>query len=245
MSDPKGTRMNIEFRNFAAEIVEVRGAENGDGMTFGGYAAKYDVPSLPLPFIETIAPGAFDRSLKSKNDIRAYVNHDERTILGSSRAKTLRLEGRADGLFTEIDFPETTYARNLSVSVARGDVRTMSFGFSTVRDEWLGPEERTLIEVRLHEVSVVTGVAAYPQTTASVRNLVQIAFRTETDVEALTDAIAALESGETLTDAQAEVMRNVIDRAGPQVAVPDELPAVVPLSVMMKQLDLIALKYNI
>lgn len=237
-----GNRMSIdiEFRNFDAEIIEVRAAENGDGMTFGGFAAKYDQPSLPLPFTERIAPGAFDRSLRAKNDIRAYVNHDERMVLGSTRAKTLRLDNRTEGLFSEIDLPDTTYARDLSVSIARGDTRTMSFGFSTVRDEWVGPEDRTLLEVRLHEVSVVTGTAAYPQTTASVRNLTQIAHRTDTDPEALSDAIAALEAGDTLTDEQAGLLRTVVDRAhGLQLedpATPAEI--VVPLSVLSAKLDL-------
>lgn len=233
--------MNVEFRSFDADIVEVRAAESGNGMTFGGYAARYNSPSLPLPFTEVIAPGAFDRTLKSKNDIRAYINHDERLILGSTRAKTLRLDNRSDGLYSEIDLPDTTYARDLSVSIARGDTRTMSFGFSTVKDEWQDANNRTLKEVRLHEVSVVTGVAAYPATTASVRNLTLIAKRTDTDVDALTDAIAALESGEPLTDDQANVLRVVVDRSAPQQLI-EELPKpdVTPLTVLMKQLDLIA-----
>lgn len=236
--------MNVEFRNFDAEIVEVRSAESGDGMTFGGFAARYDSPSLPLPFIETIAVGAFDRTLKAKNDIRAYINHDERLILGSTRAKTLRLDNRSDGLYSEIDLPDTSYARDLSVSISRGDTRTMSFGFSTVKDEWTDANNRVLNEVRLHEVSVVTGVAAYSQTTASVRNLSVIAFRTEIDVECLTEAIAALESGEQLTDAQADVLRTVVDRSSPQTIVED-IPANTPIALLMKQLDLIAKQYDI
>lgn len=235
--------MNVEFRSFDADIVEIRSADSGDGMSFGGYAARYDSPSLPLPFIETIAPGAFDRTLRSKNDIRAYINHDERLILGSTRAKTLRLDNRTDGLYAEIDLPDTSYSRDLSVSVARGDTRTMSFGFSTVRDNWEDANTRTLQEVRLHEVSVVTGVAAYPSTSATVRNLSVIAKRTATDLDELTDAIAALESGTELTDDQADVLLSVVDRSRPAVeAVVDATPesTVTPLSILVKQLDLIA-----
>ena len=233
--------MNVEFRSFDADIVEVRSADSGDGMTFGGYAARFNSPSLPLPFIETIAPGAFDRTLKSKNDIRAYINHDERLILGSTRAKTLRLDNRSDGLYSEIDLPDTTYARDLSVSIQRGDVRTMSFGFSTVKDKWQDANNRTLVEVRLHEVSVVSGVAAYESTTASVRNLTLIAKRTSTDIEALSDAIAALEAGEMSND-QADVLLSVVDRSRPAVDVvePEHVAAITPLTVLMKQLDLIA-----
>jgi hypothetical protein len=117
----------------------------------------------------------------------------------------------------------------------------MSFGFSTVKDQWKDANNRVLNEVRLHEVSVVTGVAAYPATTASVRNLTVIAKRTEIDVEVLSDAIAALEAGEMSND-QADVLLSVVDRSRPAVDVvePEQVAAITPLTVLMKQLDLIA-----
>lgn len=242
--EPGGERSkmtDIEIRTIDTEPIELRAAPNGEGMTFTGFAARYDVPSLPLPFIERIAPGAFARTLRSRNDVRMYVNHDDRLVLGSTRAKTLRLEDRADGLFVEADLPETSYGRDLSTLIERGDVRTMSFGFSTVKDSWSADgAERTLTEVRLHEVSVVTGVAAYPQTSASVRNLRLIAKRTATDADALTDAISALESGETLSDDQADLLRTVVDRAHglAEPAAPAE-PSV-PLSILGAKLDLYA-----
>jgi HK97 family phage prohead protease len=216
--------MNIETRHIDTEPLELR--ESGDGMTFAGYAAKYDSPSLPLPFTERIAPGAFAKSLKSRNDVRMYVNHDDTMVLGSTRAKTLRIEDRADGLFVEADLPDTSYGRDLSTLIRRGDVRTMSFGFSTVKDAWSPTgEERTLLEVRLHEVSAITGVAAYPATTASVRNLRIIAHRTHVDVDALADAFAALESGTELTDDQASVLLEAVDRSRPAKAEPEPVSA--------------------
>jgi len=235
---------DLEIRTYDTEPLEVRAAESGNGMTFSGYAAKYDSPSLPLPFIERIAPGAFTRTLKSRNDIRMYVNHDDRMVLASTRAKTLRLEDRADGLFVEADLPPTTYGNDLRISIERGDVSTMSFGFSTVKDSWSDDgNNRTLEIVRLHEVSCVTGVAAYSSTTASVRNLRIIAKRTATDIDALSDAIAALEAGE-LNDDQANLLRTVVDKATPQA---EEIPAdpTVPLSVLSNKLDLIAKHLNI
>lgn len=234
---------DLEIRTLDTEPLELRVAESGDGMTFSGYAARYNSPSLPLPFIERIAPGAFTRTLKSRNDIRMYVNHDDRMVLASTRAKTLRLEDRADGLFVEADLPATTYGNDLRILLERGDVNTMSFGFSTVKDSWSNDgSERTLEQVRLHEVSVVTGVAAYPATTASVRNLRLIAKRTATDVDALTDAIAALESGE-LSEDQAELLRTVVDRAA-KTPEPEVEPTV-PMSVLLQKLDLIAKQLNI
>jgi len=238
------TMSDLEIRTIDTEPLELRAATTGDGMTFMGYAAKYDSPSLPLPFVEKIAPGAFTRTLKSRNNIKMFVNHSDLHVLASTRAKTLRLEDRADGLFVEADLPDVTYANDLRVLMQRGDVNTMSFGFSTVRDSWSdNGAERTLQEVRLIEVSVVTSTAAYPQTSASVRNLRLIAHRTSTDFDALTDAIAALELGE-LSDDQASLLRTVVDSAAGKL---DEVPAEanVPMGILINKLDLIAKQLNI
>jgi HK97 family phage prohead protease len=238
------TMSDLEIRTIDTEPLELRAAATGDGMTFTGYAAKYDSPSLPLPFVERIAPGAFTRSLKSRNDIKMFVNHSDLHVLASTRAKTLRLEDRPDGLFVEADLPDVTYANDLRVLIERGDVSTMSFGFSTVRDSWSdNGAERILNEVRLHEVSVVTSTAAYPATTASVRNLRLIARRTATDFDALTDAIAALELGE-LSDDQASLLRTVVDSAAGKL---EEVPAEanVPMGILINKLDLIAKQLNI
>lgn len=236
--DERNQMSNVEIRTFDASICEMRAAEDGNGMTFGGYAWRYNEPSLPLPFTERIAPGAFTRTLKSKNDIRAYVNHDDTRLLGSTRAKTLRIEDRPEGGYVEIDLPDTTDGRDMRTLVARGDITGMSFGFSTVKDSWSSDgNERTLLEVRLHEVSIVTSQPAYPQTTASVRNLKVIAKRSQTDADQLAEAISALEAGE-LNEDQAAILRKVVDNAaGIDTATPEPT---VPLSVLMKQLDLLS-----
>ena len=238
------TMSDLEIRTIDTEPLELRAAATGDGMQFSGYAARYDSPSLPLPFVERIAPGAFTRSLKSRNDIKMFVNHSDLHVLASTRSKTLRLEDRPDGLFVEADLPDVTYANDLRVLIQNGTVNTMSFGFSTVRDSWSdNGAERTLNEVRLHEVSVVTSTAAYPATTASVRNLRLIARRTATDFDALTDAIAALELGE-LSDDQASLLRTVVDSAAGKL---EEVPAEanVPMGILINKLDLIAKQLNI
>jgi uncharacterized protein len=166
---------SLEFRTFEADVTEVRATEGGEGMTFGGYAWKYDSPSLPLGhgFTERIAPGAFTRSLKSRAEIRAYVNHDDTLLLGSRRAGTLRIDDRAEGGFVEIDLPDTTWGRDIRTLIERGDIGAkgnggMSFGFATVKDEWSEDgTERTLLAAKLFEVSIVTATSAYMATTAA------------------------------------------------------------------------------
>jgi uncharacterized protein len=243
-SNERTTVTDIEFRTFSADMTDVRAIEGGNGMQFGGWAWRYGEPSLPLPFTERIAPGAFTGSLKSRAEIRAYVNHDDTLLLGSKRAGTLRIDDRNEGGWVEIDLPDTTWGRDIRTLIERGDIGAkgnggMSFGFTTIKDSWSDDgTERTLEAGRLIEVSVVTGVSAYPSTSASVRNLRLIAKRTQTDADAFTDAIAALESGQTLSDDQASLLRTVVDRAAGVAEAPATEPGV-PMELLAMKLDLI------
>ena len=225
----------IETREVQVQDLELREAPSG-GMTFRGYAAVFNSDSQPLPFIEQISPGAFKRSLSTKNNVKMFVNHDDTMVLATTRANTLRLSEDGRGLIAEADLPETSYGRDLSVLMTRGDVDSMSFGFSVPSggDQWSNDgSRRTLNEVRIHEVSVVTGFPAYEATTATVRKLQHLATRTATDAEALADAMAALESGE-LTDDQAGLLRSVVDKIVPEsVSAPTA-----PLSVLSQKLEL-------
>ena len=115
----------IETRRLTVNDFEVRQGPAGDGMSFSGYAAVFNSDSEPLPFIERIAPGAFKRSLKSKNNIRMYLNHDSSMLLATTRAKTLRLMEDDRGLKVEADLPDTTIGRDLSTLIQRGDVDSM------------------------------------------------------------------------------------------------------------------------
>lgn len=169
---------DVEFRTVEVGGLELRATE-GDttGMHFSGYAAVFNSPSEPLPFTETIAPGAFKRSLSNNSSKKMFLNHNSDQLLASTDAGTLTLTEDARGLWVEAELPDTTYGRDLKVLMERGDVHSMSFGFSCPSggDSWQG-DVRTLNDVILHEVSVVTGWPAYPATEgAQVRSADQIA----------------------------------------------------------------------
>jgi hypothetical protein len=224
----------IETRRLTVNDFEVRQGPAGDGMSFSGYAAVFNSDSEPLPFVERIAPGAFKRSLKSKNNIRMYLNHDSSMLLATTRAKTLRLMEDAKGLKVEADLPDTTVGRDLSTLIQRGDVDSMSFGFSVPPkgDSWSDDGMvRELKEVRLYEVSVVTGFPAYQATSASVRSLDQLAERTAADVDKLADAITVLEAGSELNDEQASLLLDVVGKLRKK-------PEQIPTSLLAKQLEL-------
>ena len=226
----------VETRRVAFNEFELR--ESADGMTFSGYAAVFNQDSEPLPFTERILPGAFGRSLRSRNNVRMYMNHDSSMLLATTRAKTLRLAEDEHGLRVEADLPDTSVGRDLSVLMRRGDVDSMSFGFTVPKggDRWSEDGmTRELKQVRLFEVSVVTGFPAYTGTSAQVRSLDALATRTGVDAGQLADAIGALESGETLSADHAALLRETVAKLEP-VAEP---AAASKLGLYAKHLDLL------
>ena len=213
ISGERNNMSKVEVRQVQVQDLEVR--EAGAGAVFSGYAAVFNSDSEPLPFVEQIRPGAFQRTLAARNQVKMFVNHDDTMILASTRAGTLRLNEDNRGLRVEADLPETTYARDLSVLMRRGDVDSMSFGFHVPRggDEWSDDgSRRYLNEIALREVSVVTGFPAYEATSATIRKAQILAQRTQTDADALADALTALETGSELTNDQASLLVDVVER---------------------------------
>jgi HK97 family phage prohead protease len=211
-----------------------------DGMKFTGYAAVFNSDSEPLPFTERILPGAFKRSLKSRNEVKLFKNHNMDDVLASTRSKTLKLTEDSKGLLAEAVLPNTTAGRDLAELMKRGDVHSMSFGFSVPNrgDKWSADGmTRELKEIRLHEVSIVTGFPAYEATTASVRSLDILATRTNVDADALADVMLKLEAGETLPAAEADLLTEVVTKLREKSEEIQDPTAL--LDLKKKQLDLL------
>jgi HK97 family phage prohead protease len=226
----------VERRVNTVEFDVRAGEASSDGMSFTGYAAVFNSPSEPLPFTEVIKEGAFKRSLKSRNEIKLFMNHNTDVVLGSTRSGTLQLSEDSRGLLAQAQLPDTQAGRDLSVLMQRGDVSSMSFGFSVPPkgDSWSSDgATRELNQVRLHEVSIVTGFPAYEATTASVRSLDILAQRTAVDVDALSDAILKLEAGETLEAEHADLISEVVSKLRADQPANFDL-----LEIKRKQLDL-------
>lgn len=152
--------------------VEHRADANGK-MTVTGYAAVFgEVADIGGWFHEVVARGAFTDTLRTA-DVRAYFDHDSGRVLGRLSAGTLRLAEDDKGLRVEIDLPDTTDGRDVKTLVERGDISGMSFRFEAIRQEWdetVDPPKRTLLEVRLGEVSIVSE-PAYDGTSVALRSL--------------------------------------------------------------------------
>jgi HK97 family phage prohead protease len=177
----------------------------GDGMTFTGYASVFNSPSEDLGgFIEYVAPGAFKRSLQSRNEVKLLWNHDSGEPLASLRGGTMQLVEDERGLKVTAQLPQTSRGRDVAELLRTNVINEMSFGFNVIKDSWSRDgQTRTLESVRLFEVSVVS-FGAYKSTSASVRSQQTI------NPDQLADALLKLESGEELDEANANLITDVV-----------------------------------
>ena len=160
----------IERRTFTVQDVEARQADDGT-MRLAGYAAVFNEASVPLPFKETIAPGAFRKTLSETPDVRLLINH-EGLPLARTKNATMTLSEDERGLYFSAELADTSEARDIYQLVSRGDIDQMSFAFRVIRQKWSEDRSRRILtEVSLSDgdVSVVT-FPAYPTTSVEARN---------------------------------------------------------------------------
>lgn len=211
--------------------IELRAA--GDGRTFTGYASVFNQPSEPLPFTEIVLPGAFKRSLQSRNRMMLLWNHDTSNPLASTRNGSLQLIEDGKGLLVRATLPQTTLGNDIAELVKTGVIDSMSFGFSVKKDSWSADgSTRYLEDVTLFEVSLVS-TPAYEQTSGTV----SVRSGAEISADALADALLRIESGEELEPEQGSLVADVISRLTKTVEV-EEVDGDI-LALKKKKLDLI------
>jgi len=159
---PKDERRSVAYSN-----LEVRALE--DSTKLIGYAAVFDSPSEPLPWIEYVRRGAFTKTLNDGADVRLLIDH-EGIPLARSKSGTLNLMEDERGLRVEADLdPTNPDAQRVLSAMRRGDMTQMSFAFRTIKDSWNRDRSmRELKEVQLYDVSIVT-FPAYEETVAELR----------------------------------------------------------------------------
>jgi HK97 family phage prohead protease len=207
----------------------------GDGMTFTGYASVFNSPSEDLGgFIEYVAPGAFKRSLQSRNEVKLLWNHDSGEPLASLRGGTMQLVEDSRGLKVTAQLPNTTRGRDIAELLRTKVIDSMSFGFNVIRDSWASDgKTRTLESVRLFEVSIVS-FPAYEATVAQVRSAQTI------NPDQLADALLKLESGEELDDKSAELITDVVAKLKAQPEIEEVIDNGLDLlDLKKKQFDLL------
>jgi len=182
--DPHQPAENVFVARRAVAMMEYREASTGTA-EFIGYASITEAPYTiaggpPYGWNETVARGAFAKTLSENPDVVFLVNHEglplARTISG-----TLQLAEDQQGLLStaSFDLADPTVAEVIP-KMRRGDLTEMSFAFRVIRQEWTDPAgnpadswtgtERRITEVALSrgDVSVVT-FGANPHTVATLR----------------------------------------------------------------------------
>lgn len=150
--------MSQTERRLAATVLEVRD-DDADGITLTGYASTFNDPYDMGWYTETVAAGAFKRTLGQKPDVRLLLNHDG-LPLARTKSGTLTLDTDSKGLRVEANLdPSDPDVAGMVPKMKRGDLNQMSFAFRVDSDLWEDDfTKRTLRELNLNngDVSVVT-----------------------------------------------------------------------------------------
>jgi HK97 family phage prohead protease len=197
-ADSRSKMKKVERRTFTVKNIEAREVEDGK-MRLSGYAAVFNSASVPLPFKEVIAPGAFRKTLSETPDVRLLVNH-EGLPLARTKNGTLTLSEDEIGLRFDAEIADTQEGRDIYTLVERGDVDQMSFAFRVIRQKWNNDRtERMLTEVSLADgdVSVVT-YPAYTATTVEAR-------------EHIKKALEAIKEGREVTGESLIVLQSIFE----------------------------------
>ena len=223
-ADSRSKMKKIERRTYTVQDVEARQTDDGV-MRLSGYAAVFNDASVPLPFKERIAPGAFRKTLSEAPDVRLLINH-EGLPLARTKNGTLTLTEDDRGLRFDADLADTQKARDIYTLVQRGDVDQMSFAFRVIRQNWSKDKtERTLTEVSLADgdVSVVT-YPAYPTTSVEAR-------------QKLNEAIKALREGRALDGESMLVVQTILDKISESYDYLEEGKSMLEVLVGLKTLE--------
>lgn len=153
--------MAIETR-MGATPLEVR--EDGDTLVLEGYASTFNQPYDMGYYRETVAPGAFKRTLGRKPDVRLLLNH-EGLPLARTTSGTMELSEDSTGLKVRAFLdPADPDVQRIVPKMRRGDLNQMSFGFridGSDGQEWSSDRtERVLRSLDINDGD--TSIVTYP-----------------------------------------------------------------------------------
>ena len=154
--------------------MEIRQSDDGKA-TLRGYAARFGSVYSMGWYTEEVDKGAFRNA--DMSDVRILFNHDPNQILGRTKSGTARAGVDSEGLWYEVDLPQSATA--LREAVTRGDIDQSSWGFmlraskDSNGDKWErreGKDHRILTDVRtVFDASPVT-FPANPDTSVAKRS---------------------------------------------------------------------------
>lgn len=166
---------NLEIRNFTVELRADKDSRNVHGLAIPVEARSF----LLGDFYEVVSKTALTEETITSNDIKLYLDHDPshgtfaRSKFGEG---SLKLTLTERGLEFSFDAPNTVFGDALLEGIARGDYDSVSFAFMVADQHWDengdGTYTRTILSYDLiDEISILSQMPAYPQTTVATRSL--------------------------------------------------------------------------
>lgn len=169
----RSSALELCVRAFGFEFDE-RAA--GDGRTLEGYAAVFNSPTkirdVGGDFEETILPGAFSRSLKTRTPILQW-DHGKDPRVGTVPIGAIQnLAEDSTGLHVRARLFDNTVVEPVRQAIEARAIKGMSFRFGVPAggDEWPTRDQRNVRDADVHELGPVA-FPAYDTTSVSVRSL--------------------------------------------------------------------------
>ena len=145
---------------------------------FRGYASVTDHPYDVMGGIdeggwsETIASGAFKRSIGMSDNKALLYAHDNAQVVATTRSGTLSFIEDGVGLLTEAKLDtRVSWIADLTQQIEAGVIDEMSIGFYARAQQWdRSYTNRTITEVQLVEATIVWA-GANPATVGGIENM--------------------------------------------------------------------------
>jgi HK97 family phage prohead protease len=188
----------------SARLAEIEVSEWSEGFRFEGLAAVFGKPTeVGGQFYESVEHGAFRKALSSGENVPMFVEHalkSDQIPLATTAGGTMRLREVPEGLKVEADVADTTLGRDLRISVKRGDISGMSYGFIAGKGaaKWTRKEGRT--HRVLHNLKKILDVSPtwdpeYQHTSAEFRTAQLAIGSPESLQQILSGDLSQLEEG--------------------------------------------------
>ena len=152
-------------------------SENG-GRHISGKAISFDTQSNDIGFIEILHRGCISQELIDSSNIVFLYNHDYNQVIArANKGKgTLNIDLRDDGVYFDLEVPNTTMGNDLLENIRLGNITQCSFGFNYANEEGSYKDEkigdvwyRNVYKIgELYDLSAVT-YPAYDDTYVNAR----------------------------------------------------------------------------
>lgn len=216
--------------------IELRSAElrfdsaNPESRHVEGYAAKFNVDSVYMGFVERLMPGSITEETLRNSDVLARVNHSDDKVVAryrgsESTGNSLTLRVDEIGLWYSFDAPNTAAGNELLELLKRNDITQSSFGFyldtTDLESQKIYKDADGTVRRDIYKIAELTDVSpvyhpAYKSTTAALRCVTELLTPEEQK------ALESFLDAENRSEETVEVSDNIEEPVTEQATVEEE-----------------------